>query len=108
MCKFKSFLDVVFTNNIQPPGMTKLSVFIKSLINNIPAVDFPFIPGYYRQYMIVHSFQKAIPADRVAGFIFKNPFRNLRMPDEAMTNNKHIISHTKSNKTIGFFKTIFI
>src|SRR5690606_5947876 len=100
MCKLESQTDKIFANNLVEFAISHLPIIQDSLVYNVPAMNTSFIARNYCMDMVWSTFNQYITRDVIGIVIFKKPRRSVRMPNQCMTYDLHIISFTKFYKPV--------
>ena len=106
MCILKSQRNILFSQNLIKFTLTISSVVFNRLIYHIPSLNTTFIPFHDSSDMLFHPLFQNIRRDIPPFLINTKPRSQLRMPNQTMTDNKHPVLFTETDKFVRLNKVI--
>src|SRR6185369_2562102 len=94
--------------DFEPGCLAHGSVFVKRLVDDVPALDATFVTPDYRVNVITQAAKQGFTIDGFALSVFENPAGRLFMPNEGVADDEHVILLAKRNVTVRAKEVIFV
>src|SRR3954467_3957693 len=106
MRKFKSFNEIIFTNDFQPKGLPQRAILVQRFIDDVPSANAPLVMAHNGMDMVAHALQKNIPTREFAIFVVEHPLRRLVMPNKGMPHDEHAVGLAERHIAVSGCKIV--